>query len=601
MKQKLMLMLACLLFSFHLLACTMPLPVDVQSDPSSVPGGNRPGLPIESLNGKSPFVQSLTPLQATYNQQNLSYLNLDTCFTERADCFNQLFLPLNSQIRYDFFFSDASPVIGQSPVFNTAESISNSSPFRRMIRVTVPDGYRANTIRSAEDLLASRFRTEDLQRVQNNPVFSQTVTVPEGLVQGEAWQQNQKVSYFELGDVPYSPQRNQLGFGVVYFLLNNDRTPLPSRPNPIFDSAPGDLLYSPIRQVFRVLAFDQVSSLSNDPARRIRSQEELLDAINLGLFQLEETQDFFNYPVVAKSALNPDQNPEIFSLKIANLADFPPLPANRYYTLWASNQLNQARLLLRFRSQNGVLVAEDLGKLQAGDSLFRFSQTELNQIRHFLLTIEEPEATQPVGSTLLELSYTGQKTLNLAVPFAERYSVLQTGQFLLADPRPDPNPQHNAGFWLAQRTDDNTTDPPLNADLDPGLILSLPPRGWVYQSWLRVNQSTNLWLNAGAFREINQKDQSSLYSDPISYRFPGELFFQNAPSELFFPLNLVSTGERELVVSLEPDNIEATSPYFVMYRRIIDKNMSTLRNQDLPAQTIRFPSLNLRLEPTDAS
>ncbi|NCP78776.1 MAG: hypothetical protein GW833_06410, partial [Desulfuromonadales bacterium] len=389
---------------------------------------------------------------------------------------------------YDFFFSDGSPVIGQNPVFNSADSISNSSPFRRMIRVTVPDGYRANTIRSAEDLLASRFRTEDLQRVQNNPVLSQSVTPLEGLLQGEAWLQNQKVAYLELGDVPYSAQRNQLGFGVVYFLLNNDRSPLPTRPNPIFDSSPGDLLYSPIRQVFRVLALDQATSLSNDPSRQIRSQEALLNAINQGIFQLEETQDFFNYPVVAQNALTPDQNQPIFALKIANLSAFPSLPDNRYYTLWASNQLNQPRLLLRFRSRNGVLEAEDQGVLRVGDSIFKFSQTELNSTRHLLLTIEKANAIQPTGGTLLELAYTGQSNLNLTVPFADRYQSLQGGQFLLADPRSVANPQHNAGIWLAQRTDNNTTRAPLGIDLDPGVILSLPPRGWVYKSWIRVNQ-----------------------------------------------------------------------------------------------------------------
>lgn len=596
MKRKIRLALGRLGFSLCLMACTMPLPIATPASPTPPPGVGLPDNPIANLNGKSSFVQELTPLQASYKQKSLSYLDLNTCFPDRRDCFNQLFLPLSSQIRYDFFFSDGSPVIGQNPVFNLAESIGQSSPFRRVIRVTVPDGYRANTIRSAEDLLASRFRTEDLQQVQNNPVLSQTAAVPEGLLQGEAWSQNQKVNYLELGDVPYSAPRNQLGFGVVYFLLNHDRSPLPSRPQPIFDSAPGDLLYSPIRQVFRVLAVDPVNSLLDDPARQIRSQEDLLNAINRGVFQLEETQDFFNYPVLAQNVLSPEQSTEIFALKVSALGAFPTLPANRLYTLWASNQLNQARLLLRFRSQNGVLVAEDQGKLEPGKAIFRFSQAELNRIRHFLLTIEEAEAVQPTGSTLLELSYNGQRELNLAVPFAERYSALQTGQFLLADPRQTPNPQHNAGFWLAQRTDNNTSRPPLNADLDPGLILSLPPRGWVYKSWVRVDQSTAVWLDSGAFREVNQADQSLLYSEKIAYRFPGELFVQNAPAELFFPLNLVSTGERELVVSLEPDNIEASSPYFIMFRRVLDKNLPALRNQDLPAQKINFPGLELRLE-----
>lgn len=591
-KKGLPLLLMGLLFA----ACTMPLPREVES-PSVIIPDTLPG-------GASALAQSVILQQGRYGEGFLSYLDVTTCVAE--NCINRL-RSLSPLLRYEFFFSDKSPVLGQQPVFNNPTSAL--SPFRRVIQVTVPDGYQPNSLRSSEDVLNSGFRTEATNRVENNPLIAPDLSDTEQQVQSTAWSGGESVSYLELGTVPYSVNQNRLGVGVAYFMRNRDRTDLPSQPLPIFDSVPGDLLYSPIRQVFRAISENQIESESEDPARTIRSQEDLLRAVNEGRFELEDTQEYFNYPVVALQS-SPTQPPEQplsqarFDLSLQAPRDLPPLPTGHYYALWVTNTLNQARLLLQFQSNaNGSLSNLNGEPLNLSTPIFRFSNTEVGSFRQFLLTVEENQGTEPTGSTLLEAPYAGRSDTLLEAPFANTYSALQDATFMLVAPTDLTGINHRSGLWFVQRTDERTQNAPLALNLDPGVILSLPPRGWVYNGWIRNSLGNDFWLETGRFNAVNRPDQQALYYDSTvtAYPYPGEDFLRNAPQGVFFPINLPSSGEREVVISLEPENLNTQKPFFALYRRIIAKGTPPLTNQTLPFTPVRFPTLNLHLERVNAN
>ncbi|HEY9841568.1 MAG TPA: hypothetical protein V6D23_13990 [Candidatus Obscuribacterales bacterium] len=584
-----------------LLACTMPLPYDLEPTASPTPGGSEPdGSAPEGSQTQVVPLDQIFIRSGTYNSQTIRYLDINHCTQGDPDCaINRLNTPLSILIRYDFFFSDGSPVIGQNPVFNAPRSKATDTPFRQVIRVIVPDGYKPNTIRSSQDVAVSQFRTESSNRVLNNPLIRSGETASLPLTIGKAWQQNREVAYLDLGSVPYSPVLNQPGWGFVYFLRNHDKSDLPAQPAPIFDSIPGELLYSPIRKVFRAVAEEQISSLGNDPSLGIRSLEELLKAVNQGVFKLEETSDFFNYPYYQAG-----QSPVglTYKLSLAAARDFPPLPEGSYYALWVVDQLNQARLLLRFRAEGGNLTDLDgglaLASGEAAPAFFHFSETEVGTFRHFLVSIEKGDIRQPTGSTLLEASYEAHAETELDVPFASSYRSLQTGSYLLAAPTSRESNLHGSGIWFVQRSDGDSAIPPLNRNLDPGLIMSLPPRGWTYNGWVLTDLRNPIWLQTGHFRAVNQPDQQQRYGDRDSdaYAFPGEDFLTRAPEGLFFPLDLTSTGERELVVSLEPESLNLRQPFFRLYRTVLAKGTPELTNQPLPVSQVNFPILRLKLE-----
>ncbi len=574
----------------------MPLPRDVQTPPVIIP---------DVLPGGESLAQSVIQRQGRYGEGILSYLDVTTCTAE--NCINRL-PSLSPLLRYEFFFSDKSPVLGQQPVFNNPAN-SAISPFRRVIQVTVPDGYQPNTLKSSEDVLNSGFRTEATNRVENNPLIADRLRDTTQQTQGFAWSEGENVAYLELGTVPYAVNQNRLGVGVAYFMRNRDRTDLPSQPLPIFDSVPGDLLYSPIRQVFRAVAENQIETLSEDPSEGIRSQEDLLRAVNEGLFELEDTQEYFNYPVVAlqSSPTTPTEEPlsqARFDLLLGAPQNLPLLPEEHYYALWVTNTLNQARLLLQFRSNaNGVLSNLNGAPLDITEAIFRFSNAELGSFRQFLLTVEQEQVTQPTGSTLLEATYAGRSDTLLSTPFNQTYSALQNATFMLVAPTDLTGINQRSGLWFVQRTDERTQSVPLSLNLEPGVILSLPPRGWVYNGWVRNSVSDELWLETGRFTAVNRADQQALYYDDTvtAYPYPGEDFLRNAPQNVFFPVNIPSTGEREVVISLEPENVDTQQPFFPLYRKTIAKGTPPLTNQTLPFTPVNFPTLNLRLERINAN
>ncbi len=573
----------------------MPLPRDT--------AGGSPVIPPTPAETVPRRVSDISRRSGLYNGNELIYLDLNTC--DIASCVNGISSSLSPLLRYRFIFEDGTAVLGQRPVFNLA-SAGQNAPFRRIINVTVPEGYIPNSIQSSEDVINSGFRTVATNEVLNNPIITTALEAANtGQIQGSAWSEGNLVPYLELGAVPYSPVQNRLGVGIAFFMRNRDKTDLPSQPAPIFDSVPGELLYSPIRQVFRAVSENQSDTFNNDPSVGINSQESLLQAVNEGLFRLENTGEFFNYPVqnlLSSEPVTPTPSPNIqrFDLSISRFQNLPTLPADARYILWLRDINNESRLLLDFKlTPAGGFQTPEGNPFNPQDSFFGFSNAEIGNFREFLLTVETENVSVPTGAVILSAQYGGRQQIQLDTPFASRYANLQTGSYMLVTPT-DRTINQRSGLWFVQRTDSpqGTPDVPLTLNLEPGLILSLPPEGWTYNGWIRDTAGGNFWLGTGRFRAVNQPDSSITYYDAerSAYPFPGEDFLRNAPRGLFFPVNLPSTGEREVVVSLEPENLSLDRPFFSLFRQNIAKGTPPLRNQPLPFTPVRFPALTLQLD-----
>lgn len=570
---------------FWLSACTMPLPLSESSGKTTFVPDNQSALP-DPLG----FQSSLIPLRdigtrtGLYNGTGLTYLELNACGTD-SRCSNELPVPLSLLSAYQFVYADNTPVKGQLPVFSLPELGQKPTPFRQIFRVVVPTTYVPNTLRSAEDIAASQFRVEETPLVHNYPLVS--VDAATQLRIQDAWQKNVLVKFLDLGTVPYSATNRQLGVSLVYFLRNRDRTDLPSLPAPIFDTVPGDLLYSPIRQVFRAVSENQIVSEAGDISRSIRSQRDLLQAVNQGLFRLENTGRFFNYPVLTDALLQPQSPTEIYALYLRALQGLPLLPESAHYALWALNQSRESRLLLRFKAAGGTLLDLQGQPQSLNEPVFRFSSQEIQDLTQLQVTIESRTEASP-SATLFLSAGIGPKPgrQQLQAPFQEAYARLQEGSFLLATPSDSRTDNGTEGLWFVRSGLQQSKRQPLSTELEPGLVLGGPPPGWTYQGWVLYRRYPEIWLSTGRFQAVNQSDQSAAFSGSLQgYPFPGEDFLLHAPKQVVFPFNLASMGETEVVVSLEPVQMASRSPFLPLFRASVPKGTPAYLSRTLPPVT----------------
>lgn len=565
-------------------ACTMPLPT---SDNSSGILGELPGQG-SSQDALSELVipgEGIRIRSGVYNNQALEYLELSNCQNTPSCTHN---LPALRLLRkYTFVFNDGSTVLGQYPVFSSRDPREPDTPFRRIFRVVVPSNYQPNTLRTEADIFASGLRIEQTANVDNNPATTALVGTTSYPI-ARSWQGGKEGRHIELGNVAYSTSRNQLGIGIVYFLRNADRTDLPSQPAPIFDTAPGDLLYSPVRQVFRAIAENQATSLTNDPGRNLRSQEDLLRAVNQGLFRLEDTRIYYNYPVL--SIDRPLPPIQLYEMRLPLQSSLPTLRGGAVYALWAETSQG-LRKLQTFNVINGrVLTAQ-----QKPPGALQFPPEELNRIQNLHLTLDNMPNSDTPGALLLAAPYQFRSPLQLQPQFQERYQNLEAGAYLLAAPTQNVQNFSASGVWFVKRITGPLNRLPQPQELVAGLPLPEAPSGWVYTGWVRPNLG-NTWLSTGRFRTPNGADQSFIFSGPqAGYPFPGGDFLSDAPPGLTFPLNLASSGETEIAISLEPENIFSDSPYLPLYRHLIAKGTPAYTSQALPSTPVSLPTFELTL------
>lgn len=563
------------------MACTMPLPVSKPS--TGIFNFNYPGsIPDpRALQSLLIPIQDITIRTGLYNGESISYLDLNACGTD-VRCSNELPLPLSFLTAYQFVYPDNTPVPGQWPVFTLPEQQQKPTPFRQIVKVVVPRSYAPNTLRSAEDIAASQFQTERTALVRNYPLVTADNILRKWRIQ-QAWQQNKPVQFLDLGPVPYSGNNRRLGVSLVYFLRNRDHTDLPSLPAPIFDTIPGDLLYSPIRQVFRAVSENQIVSEAGDISRSIRSQRDLLQAVNQGLFRLEDTGRFFNYPVLTEALLQAQTPIEVYELYIKNLWGLPALPESAHYALWAMNHKQEPRLLLRFKVTASTLLNLQGDIQNLNEPIFRFSAQEIQALNQLQVTIESNAEPEPSPSLFLSTDIVpGISRQQLLPPFQETYAQLQAGSFLLATPsdlRPDNGTE---GLWFVRFPGEQVHRQPLSTELKPGLMLGPAPVGWSYQGWVLYQRAPEIWLSTGRFQVVNQPDQRADFSESLQgYPFPGEDFLIHPPEQVIFPFNLPSSGEAEVVVSLEPTQIETYAPFLPLLQAPIPKGTPAFVTQTL--------------------
>jgi hypothetical protein len=192
-------------------------------------------------------------------------------------------LDIHSQVpsRLYTFSSAGEPLVDQLPVLSHVPGEPGYNDFVRVFDVSVPRGYRANSIRSEADLMQARFLVTPTDRIINRPV------VPDGSIAQLRYRGPSDISYgwhsgqlapsftFE-GQVP----SQDIGFGeravnistiYVSFKVNPDlegggpasgprMEPDGKQTHNVVEAIPGDPLYSPLWMViiYDNSAFDSV-------------------------------------------------------------------------------------------------------------------------------------------------------------------------------------------------------------------------------------------------------------------------------------------------------------------------------------------------------
>jgi hypothetical protein len=176
---------------------------------------------------------------------------------------------------YAFFYESGDPVAGQLNVVDVIPGEAGYSDFWRVVRVTVPDGYIANSVTSVEEIETAGFETELTDIIVNCPIVPEGSTATRRIGGGDTgltrgWHDGELVFYFNFSEAPLAP----VGDGgvptspiYVTFNVNPDQPeggpasgfmvePGTSQTHNVLGTLPGDVGYSPL---WAVLPYDNAS------------------------------------------------------------------------------------------------------------------------------------------------------------------------------------------------------------------------------------------------------------------------------------------------------------------------------------------------------
>lgn len=178
----------------------------------------------------------------------------------------------------------------------------------------------------------------------------------------------------------------------------------------------------------------------------------------------------------------------------------------------------------------------------------------------------------PSESIVLKAEFGTSDEANLvASPIADFAGI--DGTFILSSPTTTSSSTDNSGVWFVKE------------DITQGLTLPVLSSGWKYEGWVFFN---NLPISTGKFLDPGLADEGNPYSGAQApFPFPGEDFNKNAPSGVFFPVDLKN---KIVKVSIEPEPDDSASPYISILQDTVTNPSVTNTNYKMSVVPDFLPS-----------
>jgi hypothetical protein len=188
---------------------------------------------------------------------------------------------------FALFYEDGEPVPGQLNIVDVVPGDEGYNDFWQVVKVTVPDGYLANSATSAQDLVDAGYDMEFTDMVVNCPIVPDGSTADERLNGGdtglvEGWYEGEVVYYFNFVEAPLTlTETNTIATSPIFvaFNINPDQPgggpasgfmtePGTDQTHNILATLPDDVGYSPLWDVhpYDNQDFEQVTDLASAQA-----------------------------------------------------------------------------------------------------------------------------------------------------------------------------------------------------------------------------------------------------------------------------------------------------------------------------------------------
>jgi len=207
----------------------------------------------------------------------------------------------------------------------------------------------------------------------------------------------------------------------------------------------------------------------------------------------------------------------------------------------------------------GVFTVNESGVLSQTN--YTVGSEDLASATKFILTIEPNPDSDPTPSAqkLIAGDFNGD-TASISTSVAPAIGDFSNaaGTFFLRTPTDEPvgspnNGNDENGVWFGLPG----MPPP------PNFTLPTLPEGWIYEGWVVGDTGP---LSTGTFSAFDMMDDNAGLStsfggtEQLGPPLPGEDFFNNAPSDETFPLDIRG---RTVVISIEPVPDNSSSPFLL--------------------------------------
>jgi len=185
---------------------------------------------------------------------------------------------------FALFYESGDPVPGQHNIVDDVPGDSDYNDFWQVVKVTVPDGYVANTATGLQDLVDAGYQMDFTSTLVNCPIVPEGSTATLRLDGGDTglttgWYQGKVVFYFNFFEAPLSTTMDgAVPTSDIYvaFNVNPDQPdggpasgfktePGTSQTHNVVETVPGDAAYSPLWDVmpYDNASFDAVLDLAS--------------------------------------------------------------------------------------------------------------------------------------------------------------------------------------------------------------------------------------------------------------------------------------------------------------------------------------------------